>query len=335
MAEASAVRDPSTSFAKRLAIAVAVVAFVALTAKVLLVLFAGVLLALIFRGVADWIAKKLHVRYGIVVAVVVVAFVAIVAIGSALLAPAIGDQLAQLRSDLPRAFQELQERVRHLPVVAQSAGAKNLGPEAKSVAAGAIAAVGTSVEVLGAFAVVFFVGVYGAAQPGVYVRAALAVCPDAHRERARHALEDAGHNLTRWLFGRLVAMLFVGVTCCVGFAIMKVPLATTLGILAGLLTFVEYIGAVASGIPPTLLAFTKSPALALGVVILFTVLHILEGYVLTPLLARASVRIPPAFALAGQVLLAALVGPLGLTFATPLLVVLASAIRAWRSSEKR
>ncbi len=334
MAEASSVREPRTSpsaTTKRLAIAAAVLAFVVLTAKVLLVLFAGVLLALVFRGAADWLSRRLHVRYGIMVAAVVVAFVASVAIGGAVLAPAIGDQLAQLKQDLPRAFHEVQERVRHLPVVEQSAGAKDLGPEAKNVAAGAIAALGTSIEVLGGLAVVFFVGVYGAAQPGVYVRAALTAVPKEHRPRVRRALEDAGSSLTRWLFGRLVAMLFVGLTCCIGFALLKVPLATTLGVLAGLLTFVEYVGAVASGVPPALLAFTKSPALALAVVVLFTVLHVIEGYVLTPLLARASVRIPPAFALAGQVLLAALVGPLGLTFATPLLVVIASAVRAWRS----
>lgn len=63
---------------------------------------------------------------------------------------------------------------------------------------------------------------------------------------------------------------------------------------------------------------------------MYTVLHIIEGYVLTPLLARTSVRIQPATTLAAQFLLAALVGVLGLTFATPLLVIAVTTARAMR-----
>ena len=63
---------------------------------------------------------------------------------------------------------------------------------------------------------------------------------------------------------------------------------------------------------------------------LYTGLHLVEGYLLSPLLTRASVRIPPAMALSSQVLLGTLTGPLGLTFATPLLVTVISTVRAFR-----
>ena len=46
--------------------------------------------------------------------------------------------------------------------------------------------------------------------------------------------------------------------------------------------------------------------------IAYTVLHVVEGYVITPLLARTSVDLPPALTLAGQALLGELVGILGL-----------------------
>jgi len=172
--------------------------------------------------------------------------------------------------------------------------------------------------------------VYGAAQPEAYERALRAILPNRHRDRASRAAREAARELTRWLVGRLVAMLFVGVTCGVAFAVLHVPLALTLAVLAGLLTFVEYVGAVASAIPPVLLAYTESPVTALWVLVVFTVLHVIEGYVLTPLLARAAVHFPPAITLASQVLMAALVGPLGLTFSTPLLVVVVTAVRTWR-----
>jgi predicted PurR-regulated permease PerM len=128
----------------------------------------------------------------------------------------------------------------------------------------------------------------------------------------------------------MVAMAFVGVTCAVAFALLDVPFAFTLGLFAGLLTFIEYVGAIISAVPPFLLAFTVSPATALAVLGVYTVVHVIEGYVLTPLLARIAVRFPPAITLAGQILMATLVGPLGLTFSTPVLVCLAVIARSAR-----
>ena len=49
--------------------------------------------------------------------------------------------------------------------------------------------------------------------------------------------------------------------------------------------------------------------------------HVLEGYVLTPLLVRTTVRFPPAYTLAAQAVLGTIYGVAGLTFATPILIV--------------
>ncbi len=140
--------------------------------------------------------------------------------------------------------------------------------------------------------------------------------------------------MTRWLLGRLVAMLFVGVTTSLAFHFLRVPLAPLLGVLAGLLTFVEYAGAIASAIPPVILAFGQGLGAVFGVIVVYTILHVIEGYVLTPLLARASVRLPPAVSLGTQALIGVLAGPLGLTFATPLLVVGVSSVQSWRQAPR-
>jgi predicted PurR-regulated permease PerM len=122
-------------------------------------------------------------------------------------------------------------------------------------------------------------------------------------------------------------MAFVGIATATGLYFLHVPLAITLGLLAGVLAFVEYVGAIASAVPPIVLALAHGPMDALWVVVLFTGVHIVEGYFLTPLLARNAVRFPPAFTLAMQLLLGGLFGVLGLTFATPLAVVIVTAIR--------
>jgi len=312
------------------------IALVVVAAKPLLVLFGGLLFALVLHGIATPLAKKTGIPRGAWVGALVVILLASTVVGIVLAGPTLREQTSELAKRIPQLVHDIMTRVREHPV-SQALGPPpgNNGPDTQTVAAGTFAAIGGTLDVLGACVVVFFVGFYGALRPQDYVRAVLTVTPRCHRLRVRRAMHHATHDLTRWLLGRLVAMLFVGVTCAIAFSVLKVPLALTLAILAGLLTFVEYVGAIISAIPPVLLAFTRSPTVALAVLIVFTVLHVIEGYVLTPLLARASVRLPPAFTLAGQVVFATLVGPLGLTFSTPLLVVGVSAFQALRGERRR
>jgi predicted PurR-regulated permease PerM len=311
-------------------VAVAGAAIVVLTADVLLTLFAGVLLAIVLHGIAQWTAKRTRLPYGASLAILVVVLLGGAVASLAWFGPQLAAQANALAQQLPKAVHDLTARIHEQPLAQAITTPDKIAPETASYAATALRAVGTSFEVIGGLVVVFFVGVYGAANPRSYVGAALALSPADERPRVARALENIGETLRRWLLGRLVAMLFVGITSGIVFAVLDVPLALILAVFAGLLTFVEYVGAVASAIPPILLAFTRSPTDALSVAILFTVLHVIEGYVLTPLLAGATVRVPPALILAGQVLMAALVGPLGLTFSTPLLVVAVAGAAAWR-----
>lgn len=300
--------------------AVAAAILFAFAVKAILVVFGGVLFGLVLRGLADLLARRTHIRYGACLAFVVVLIVGGMAAFAIVAGPHIAEEALTLVHRLPEAAHDIFDRMKH------SQPAEGALP----TASGAVMAVGSSLEVAGAFAVVFFVGLYGAARPQDYARMVLALSPD--RERMKRVLEETNRQITRWLLGRLVAMTFVGVTCAIAFALLGVPLAAALAVIAGLLTFVEYIGAIASAIPPIVLAFTKSPTTALAVLGVFTVIHVIEGYVLTPLLARAAVRLPPAATLAAQVVLGALIGTLGLTFATPFLVIVVTAVRTWRST---
>jgi predicted PurR-regulated permease PerM len=319
------------------ALAIAGAVFLTVTFKAVLVLFAGILFALVLRGIALASARAVHVPYPVALAVVVVLGLGGTVLSVVLFAPAAVEEFRTLEQQLPVALNRVADRLQRSALVGRGADLANgNGPtQAVGNALGGIAltTASHSVEVVAGLVVIFFIGVYGAAQPQTYVFAALALTPGADRERVLVALQTTGENLTRWLLGRLVAMIFVGVTTSIAFHLFKLPLAVALGIFAGLLTFVEYAGAVISAIPPLLLALAQSTTTAVSVLVLYTVLHVIEGYVLTPLLARASVRVPPAIALGSQVLLGTLAGPLGITFSTPLLVVAISSVRAFREHE--
>lgn len=310
---------------------VCAVALVARTGPVLFVLFAGALFAVALHGAASAAARWSRLPYGPWVAAIVILLLAAGVLGLTLLAPRLAEQIPELLRQLPTAVNALLEHVRRGPggELLVAPGATFTPP--RGLAAGALRTIGSSAEVLGGLVVTFFVGIYGAAKPSAYIDAILALTPHELRPRVRRAAGVVAHNLQRWLLGRLAAMAFVGVGSGLVFVALGVPLAFALAVLAGFLTFIEYAGAIISAIPPILLAFTQSATTALWVAVAFVGIHVVEGYVITPLVARASARLPPAFTLAGQVVFGALVGVLGLTFSTPLLVVAAAAIGSFRS----
>jgi predicted PurR-regulated permease PerM len=116
-------------------------------------------------------------------------------------------------------------------------------------------------------------------------------------------------------------MLIIAVATSLGLALLGVPLALVLGIIAGLLDFIPYIGPIMAGVPAVMLALSDSPTQALYVVLLFVGLQILEGYVVLPLIERRTVSLPPALTISMQVLLGSLFGLSGIALATPLAAV--------------
>jgi predicted PurR-regulated permease PerM len=309
------------------------IALLVLTSKILLVLFAGVLFALVLRAAAGAAERYLHIPYKAALAACVVLLVAGAGLGFYFALPAMGAQLREAGKTLPDTVQRVSQAL-HLPALGIAGASKpqDLAANIEKLTSHAATAVGTSVEVFGGFVVLFFVAVYGAADPESYSKILLWFAPSSKKRVVRRIVNVSASNLQRWLLGRLVAMLFVGVASGIAFVVLHVPLAFPLAVLAGLLTFVEYIGAFASAGPPILLALSQSPTRALWVAVVFAALHVIEGYVLTPLLAKTAVRFPPATTLASQALLSALLGPLGLTFATPLMVVFVTAAQEWRKT---
>jgi predicted PurR-regulated permease PerM len=305
---------------------------VVLAVRVLLAAFAGVLFAIVLRTVASFVARHLRVPYGVVLAVVVV-----LALGGAVLAvvlavPRLAEELEAFREALPPAVSKLAESTGYGNLLEHGLGKGTQLEQLhlEKMLHSVLSTVGTTFDALAGLVICFFVAIYGAAEPGAYERALLAVVPARRRELTRAVVKEATNELSHWLLGRLLAMLFVGVTSAVAFVLLHVPLAIPLALLAGVLTFVEYLGAVASALPAVLLAFSQGPLQALWVGLTFTALHVVEGYVLTPLLARNMVRIPPALTLVAQALFGTLVGVLGLTFSTPFLVVAVVVGKEWR-----
>jgi predicted PurR-regulated permease PerM len=166
------------------------------------------------------------------------------------------------------------------------------------------------------------IGIFLAFQPELYRTGFLNLFPKARRKRLGEVLDELGFTLWWWLMGQLVTMASVGIFIGIGLAILGVPLAGTLGLIAAILSFIPSLGPLISVIPAIMLGLTMSSMMGLWVCLLYLGVQILEANVITPLVQRRAISLPPAFVLGSELLMGLLLGGAGLAFATPLVAVI-------------
>jgi predicted PurR-regulated permease PerM len=176
-------------------------------------------------------------------------------------------------------------------------------------------------------AAVLVLAAFLAAQPEVYRALLLRAVPEGARPRWERLYGEAGANVRAWIIGKSLEMLAIGVTTTVALTLFGVPGALALGTFVGLMEFIPNLGPTIGAAPAVLAAFTLSPGRALGVMVYFLVQQQLAAALFMPLVERRAVNIPPAVLLVWQLMLAVGFGVLALFVATPLLAVIAVAVR--------
>ena len=320
----------SHSFAARAleasAIAIGVIAVVLLlwrTADVLLLAFAGVLFGIFLRTLMTLVTSRTRLGDGMALLVVMTLLIGITIAAVMFVAPSVSEQFDQFVQRFPQAVQRLKIYAAQYPLtrrfVALHSDTSGL---LSAQLLGHIGGFFTSFfGIVGAFLIVFFIGLYGAIEPHVYRHGILRLVPRPRRDRAAKVIDAVVQSLRVWLNIRLLSMAVIGVMTTVGLLILRVPLALALGLIAALLTFIPYIGPTISAIPPILMGLMESPTKALWVVGLSLIIHVVEAYLLTPMLQRRAMSLSPVLAIITQVILGTIWGLLGMALATPITAV--------------
>ncbi len=147
--------------------------------------------------------------------------------------------------------------------------------------------------------------------------------PPRHRAMASTLISRINFVISSYVRNQLVIALAMGVLYAVGFAIARVPLAISIGMLSGLLNFIPYFG--------TLTGLTLSLSFValdggdlgrlLGVIAVFIIVQSVEGYFLTPKLLGGSLNLHPMWVLIGLMIGGSLFGILGIILAVPVIAI--------------
>jgi predicted PurR-regulated permease PerM len=120
----------------------------------------------------------------------------------------------------------------------------------------------------------------------------------------------------------LVSIVLITILIAVSLNIVGLPATTVLGLITGLLEIIPNFGPVIAMIPGVLLALTISTKTAVIVALIYIACQTIVASIVTPLLQKKIINIPPALTLLIQLIMGTLSGVMGIILAVPLLAIL-------------
>lgn len=287
-----------------------------------LLVFASLVLGAVFDAITAGICRWTGMgrSYGLTLAIV--AFLGVFIGAFALFGTQMVGEFDTIRQTVPAAFERLQGFLESYGMGSALSDLAEVGSEdisrLFSQAGGVALAAGNGIA---DFVLVVVGAIFLAADPGVYRRGLLLLVPDRAEAVAGQALDDVGSGLRGWMMGQAISSLLVAVLTWAGLALLGVPAAGGLAVIAGLLDIIPMVGPIIAGVPAVLLAFTVSPLTALWTLLLFLGIQQLQGNFLQPMIQKHAVDIPPALLLFAVLAFGLLFGFLGVLLAAPLTIV--------------
>ena len=163
----------------------------------------------------------------------------------------------------------------------------------------------------------------------------VALLPVKQKTQIQNIAHKVGMGLGSWFRGQLLLGLIVGIVVYIGLAILEVPYALTLAILAGVLELIPVVGPIISAIPAILIALSTSPSSALMVAIFYVLVQELENKFLVPKVMQKTVGLHPVTIIIVLLIGAKLMGLLGILLAVPVTTMIYIILKEWSVINRR
>lgn len=305
-------------------------------ADVLLILAVGALLAAAMQPPVAWLAQR-GVPRSLGVLLLYLALFALLALLAYALAPVVVSQLGQVAAGSWRSGDWLEQLIGRWQVTAGRypeltpliEWPLQWGAELVAWAAGLGRwAVSLSHLLLGGL-LALMVAYFLAVDPDPSRRALLSLLPAPYRRRACHLSGHLARQVGRWAWSQALLGLYIAVAFGLGLSVLGVPYAPLLAVVGGLLEVIPLLGGTVTTLAAVAVSLPHSWTMALGAVVWYAIVNLVENYVLIPRLYQRTMRLHPLLILVTFLVGGRLLGLLGALLAVPLAAV-AQAIWAHR-----
>jgi predicted PurR-regulated permease PerM len=206
-------------------------------------------------------------------------------------------------------------------------GVEQVGPVIQQLAQRSLAATrGIFSGAIAAFLILFVAG-YFVVDGHRIASGLLSLVPPAHRRETARIGAIVLKRMGGYLRAQVAISVCITAVLSAGLAILKIETPILIGVIAGVLNFVPYLGSTVALILAVLVALNHSTFAVIGVVVLFGVEQFLEGNVLVPYLQGRMVQLHPLAVLAALIVGAGLAGLVGAVVAVPILAGLNAVVQ--------
>lgn len=143
--------------------------------------------------------------------------------------------------------------------------------------------------------------------------------PPKYRDEVRYVGGEVGGALGSFVRGQLLVAVIVGIASSLAMWAIELPFWLIIGILAGLLNLIPFLGPIVGGALAALVALLNGdPWQAVWAVALFTLIQQIDNHIITPMVQRTRVNLSPLVIVLALVIGGAVAGLLGVLVAVPL-----------------
>lgn len=281
------------------------------------------LLAVVLASAMEPLADYLHIRKiprGVSVIAVYLVVLGLAALVISSIIPPVVDQFKLLAANLPEYVEEFQERY---PSFSTLVGGESLSRVLSDFVTGGgdQNVVSRTVGVFNgffAFITVLVISFYLVVSQGQGMKEFIrSLIPAPRRDMVMNLVGKIQKKMGLWVLGQFILSLIIFVFTFIGLKVLGVEYALVLALVAGLLEIIPYIGPTLAAVPAFFFAFIQSPALAVGVLVLYILIQKSENYILVPKIMEKTIGTSPLIVVMALLVGYKLAGVLGLLLSVP------------------
>jgi len=303
-------------------ISIAIVAFYILfSIRDILVWFIfALIISVLFNPVIDFMQKRRIPRI-LGTLLVYISFFGVFSLLIYLVIPLFSFEIEQFIQSMPDYFEKLYPSLQGLGIQTFENTESTIGTFGSSLEAMSSNIFNVIFALFGGIFTALFViitALFLSLEEKVIERTLILIFPKKYEANALNIWQRSQKKVIGWFGARLLACLFVGVASYISFLLFNISYPFTLGLFAGVFNFVPYIGPAITAIFLFLIIFFTEPLKAVFVVVAFILIQQIEGNIISPLLMKKILGLPPALVLIALVIGAKLWGVLGAILIVPL-----------------
>lgn len=268
-------------------------------------------------------------------AIIVIVLVIVVSLLAPNIIRTISDMVYMLQNQLPDFIADIQKKYQidlsQVQVLVDSLKVENLLSKATMMLGGMTMAVTTTFSKLFQLMMALIVACYLLAEKEKFARQTSDVLKAILKDKPYHAVRHVGELINStyesFLGGQCTEALIIAVLMTVALSLCRIPYAGMIGVLAGVLSFIPYIGSFVACFAGAFFILLQNPWMALLEIVVFQIVQFVEGQFIYPRVVGKSVGLPAVFTLVAALVGGNLFGLVGMIFFIPIVAVLYTLVR--------